>query len=100
MGLLSAKIGQVTGVLGLGSGIPLLVMAAGLLELELDPHASSSEPMPPAAPSIMPPPAPSRRKPRRGGPERGGVPSAFHPPLGCMPHHPSSTPLHPLPRPP
>src|SRR5258708_38819332 len=91
MGLLSAKIGQVTGVLGLGSGIPLLVMAAGLLELELDPHASSSEPMPPAAPSIMPAPAPCRRKPRRDNPRRGWVPSALQPSLACLAHHPSST---------
>src|SRR5215467_2313015 len=86
IGLLSSKIGQVTGLPCLGSGIPWLVRTPELAEP--DPHAASSEPAPPAAPSIRPAAPLCFRKPRRDSPGRGGVPSACQPSLGCMPHQP------------
>src|SRR6266536_5323438 len=84
MGLLSAKIGQVTGWLGLGSGIPVLVGEAeppGLAPEPL-PHASSSDPM---LPSSSPAPALRCRNPRLVSWGRDGVPSACQPSLGCIP---------------
>jgi hypothetical protein len=81
---LSLKIGQVTGWLGLGNGMPPLVMGAEApgLAPELEPHASSSAPR---LPIMSPAPALCLRKPRLDSPPGGGVPSACQPSLGCIP---------------
>src|ERR1022692_2360844 len=91
IGLLAAKIGQVTGLVGRGSGICVCPAAP----VEPEPQAASRLPKLPAA---KPAPAVLVRKPRRlsagrggGGPPvspanrpGGGGPSAVQPSRGCI----------------
>jgi hypothetical protein len=93
IGLLSLKIGQVTGWLGRGSGIPPLVSPEeDEPEPELEPHAASSEPAPPRSTAEA---APPRKKSRRDvpgpdGPKMAGRLPLFQPSRGCTLTHLSS----------
>jgi hypothetical protein len=81
---LPLKIGQVTGLFGLGSGI----VVAPVLEVPELPHAASSEPPPSRAAEA----APVRRTLRRDGPESegprmDGLSPSRQPSRGCIVTH-------------